>query len=940
MEAKKAFRGILVSETHWDREWYLSFQQFRKWLVKLIDDLVENLPSHPEFKHFMLDGQTCVVEDYLEIRPERKSALYALIQQNRIGVGPFYVLADEFLESGEGMIRNLLLGHKISESIGVQPMKVGYVPDTFGHIWQLPQILNGFGIQSMYYFRGYPPVFGNHEEYRGKNEKTPLEHFYQSPDGSKVLTLHHILGYGNAAGIADNKTPEDPVFPYYNAIMKIGETYNIAGPRTKSNLLLFMNGTDHRMAEWDLPDLIAKWNSNPDLTEEFPITFEHNTLFAYFEAIQKLVEKGLMLPTLTGEARGSMYTQVTPGCISTRMNLKLFNWKCSRELEKYAEPFATMNWILGGDYQGAFIEHGWKWLIQNHPHDSICGCSLDRVHEDMITRFNWSYDNANDVAEFSCATILSGIDIAAIKAKMKAKYITNEKRYDICVLGVFNPNAFIGKQIVEDYVVLDPACTYHIYDSDGTEIKSAYIHYIPDYRTNVEEGQYLYKRFQSHWTLGKLTLELDKLPACGYTVICLVGKEGSLPAQKLQTQTQAPQAISTSFYTISFNLNGSINVEDKANGIVYKNLNTFEDGADDGDEYDWAPLPKDVAHLTTNLQAEYTINTKNAIFTEVQAKLDFPVPFELLGDVDSVRTRSEQKVSLNITTTYRIYANSPRIEVNTKVMNKAKGHRLRTLFPSNMETRFSYADDHFQVLKRTIALPPDQGWYQDMQGIYHQDTFVDLHNDQRGLAVLNRGLCEFEIISTPPQIEPKSHSIALTLFRSVAWMSQRGHLGRKSGLNGPNLQTPGAQLMNQQFEFEYAILPHTGSWENGHIYTEAHSYNSPPRIFSEKQQLRNVKLTQKIPQTLSLVEITNPNVVFSSFKRSDRIFGAKDGAICRIFNPSETSQTTEIKFGFPVKAVAKTNLLEQDEEKLVVTQNHSIQITIPPFKITTLRMEF
>jgi mannosylglycerate hydrolase len=350
------YRGIFVSETHWDREWYLSFHEFRKWLVKLIDDLIENLPKSPDFHSFMLDGQTCVIEDYLEIRPQNRDALYTLIRENRIIIGPFYVLADEFLESGEGLIRNLLLGHKIAHQIGVKPMKVGYVPDTFGHIWQLPQLLQGFGINSMYYYRGYPPLFGNHEEYTGKNENTPLEHWYASPDGSKTLTLHHITGYGNAAGITDGAQPKEE-FPYLNGVFQIHDTLKRVGSRTKSNLILLMNGSDHRQAEWLLPDLIRKWNANSELQEDCPIILEHGTLQQYFSELQKAIERGLELPTLTGEARGSMYTQVTPGCISTRTNLKLLNWECSRELERYAEPFAVLSWLCGAQYQENFIEY-------------------------------------------------------------------------------------------------------------------------------------------------------------------------------------------------------------------------------------------------------------------------------------------------------------------------------------------------------------------------------------------------------------------------------------------------------------------------------------------------------------------------------------------------------------------------------------------------------
>ena len=185
--------GLVVSHTHWDREWYLTFLEFRIRLVKLIDKLLRICKENPRFASFQLDGQTLPLEDYLAIRPENEKMLAKYISEGKIVVGPWYVLADEFLESAEGIIRNLLIGHKISAKFGAT-MKIGYVPDTFGHIWQLPQVLRGFGIPFSYVFRGYPPLFGGFEEYKGKNDDTPLEYLWSAPDGSTVLTLHHIVG--------------------------------------------------------------------------------------------------------------------------------------------------------------------------------------------------------------------------------------------------------------------------------------------------------------------------------------------------------------------------------------------------------------------------------------------------------------------------------------------------------------------------------------------------------------------------------------------------------------------------------------------------------------------------------------------------------------------------------------------------------------------------
>jgi len=175
---------IIVSHTHWDRAWYVTFQEFRARLVRLVDRLLKILAEQSDYRVFMLDGQMAVLEDYLEVRPHRQNEIETLCKQGRLKIGPWYVLADEFLVSPESLIRNLMLGHRMGETFG-GVSKIGYVPDGFGHISQLPQIFRGFGINNTIFWRG----LGEEGEYLG------TEFLWKAPDGSAVTTIWMPFGY-------------------------------------------------------------------------------------------------------------------------------------------------------------------------------------------------------------------------------------------------------------------------------------------------------------------------------------------------------------------------------------------------------------------------------------------------------------------------------------------------------------------------------------------------------------------------------------------------------------------------------------------------------------------------------------------------------------------------------------------------------------------------
>ena len=359
---EKLYEIHVISHTHWDREWYLTFQQFRLRLVELVDELLKILETNPEFTHFNFDGQTIVLEDYLEIKPQNKKLLKEYIQEGKIAVGPWYILPDEFLVSAEATVRNLILGHRIAAEFG-KVMKIGYIPDPFGHISQMPQILRGFGIDNIILWRG----FG------GEADQTHSEYYWDAPDGSRVLFVHlPNVGYSETLHFPNETAQAATV------ITRLKEAYQ---QRATTPYLSIFTGSDHIKPQAELPQILRQVNA-----QLVDAVLMQSSLTDYIGKLRESVPEHLQV--VRGEFRGGLkHTYLLTGVLSTRMYLKQENEKSQTLLEKWAEPFSAMAWMLGEPYPQEFLWQSWKYLLQNHPHDSICGCSLDAVHEQMMPPF-------------------------------------------------------------------------------------------------------------------------------------------------------------------------------------------------------------------------------------------------------------------------------------------------------------------------------------------------------------------------------------------------------------------------------------------------------------------------------------------------------------------------------------------------------------------------
>jgi mannosylglycerate hydrolase len=353
-------RYFVVPHTHWDREWYRPLEHFRLMLGSVVDEVLDTLERDSRFSSFTLDGQAIVLEDYAQVRPGNEPRLRSLIAAGRIEIGPSYVLPDEFLVGGESLVRNLLIGRAVCERFGGRPSAAGYLPDSFGHPMQLPQILAGFGIDTILFSRGLGDEI----------DDVGVAFNWLAPDGSGVLALQLLGDYSNFANISDADDAEARV----RAVL---ERFGQNLERADVHEVVLCNGTDHQRVQPEMPSVCA------ELERRFPgTTF---TIATYGDYVSEL--RTGELPSWSGELLGGRLWNILRGVNSARLYLKQANERAEQRLLSVE----TLAALCALDPCIAFPREdftvAWRELLTCHPHDSICGCSCDEVHRDMLVRY-------------------------------------------------------------------------------------------------------------------------------------------------------------------------------------------------------------------------------------------------------------------------------------------------------------------------------------------------------------------------------------------------------------------------------------------------------------------------------------------------------------------------------------------------------------------------
>lgn len=772
-----------VLSTHWDREWYQTFQDYRARLVALLDRTIDDIVAGKLRGPFTTDGQSIVLEDYLEIRPHRREVVKKLLAEGKLVAGPWYVLPDEWLVSGEAMIRNLRLGRDLARKMGGRPSNAGFVCDLFGHISQLPQIFRGFGIDAGLIWRGIEPRPHAHFNWRGADGTTLLVYRF-GRTGYCDYTFdvrhshRHARPFDRAAAMED--------------LTKFLEK-EAARAGAVEPILLF-DGGDHLEYDADHYALLMELAEK----KEFPFRIVHSTLDAYLAEVRRCADR--VTQTVEGELRHpaaappSVDQQwLIPGVLSSRPWIKQANAECQSLLTDVAEPLCAMaRSFLGREGAEDFLSVAWKWLLQNHPHDSICGCSIDAVHEDMAYRFAQCRQIARRQATDAARAIAAAVegDVAADELRVVVFNPLPRDLDEIVDLTLQIPSDW---STFNEFFGFEPKPAFRVFMPDGEEIAYQRL----SQAMNRLKTRIFPTKYPQTYRTNDVTIALPlKLPAMGYaTLVVRRGRQDEKgtwdDAPTLPTRHRARPGLATSERSMEnehlaarIEPNGTITLADKRTGQTYDRLLTFEDGADIGDGWYHGQALADQVFVSSGCAADVSLVHDGPLLCCFRVRTTLRLPAEFQANRGA---RSDRFVDLVIDSRVTLRRGADRLEVETVVNNTARDHRLRVLFPTGASVESYLADGAFDVIERAIRLPDDHRWRELAVETTPQQSWVAVGDEVRGLAIIAPGQFESAVRDLPDR------PIAITLLRAF---------GRTVMTDGePGGQVPG------EMKFRYWIVP-------------------------------------------------------------------------------------------------------------------------------------
>ena len=884
----------VISHTHWDREWYQTFQHYRYRLVRAMDNLIRGLEREDAYKVFHLDGQTIVLEDYLEIRPEMAERLAKLVQDGRIVIGPWYVMPDEFLVSGEALIKNLQMGHAICRKYGTEPLKNGYVTDIFGHNSQFPQILKGFDISAATLYRGI-----------GDYEKDAF--LWQSPDGSEVVTarLDPDRAYSNFY-FAVRWPYEERGFDKEDAVRRMKELTARVRRMAVSGAALLMDGVDHCGMEPELPELLKLFE------QEIPdVEFIHARLETYFEQL-----KETPLETIKGSlyhvGRRGINNLVLKNVLSSMVHIKQANDACETYLTGVAEPlnaFCEMNReemkaYRRDDYslapRGAYLDRAWKYLITNHPHDSICGCSVSEVHRDNEYRYRQAKQMAQ-IAASDCVDVI-------------ARNIRCQGGHQEAVL-LYNPSQkpIDGVRVFQLSVSWQSPANRRFYDSGNRPMEVQILEEREELYPNERLLQLI--RFDR---IARLTVAAKlEIPGFGYTVVYCDNLQNVFseenkdfcyqefypPYRLTGRQMTAHNRLDNGALVVEVNEKGLLNVTKKADGSVYRDLHLLEDRSDVGDGWNWRPAPYDSIIYNENTLSQFGVLADGPLCTVW--KLTYALRLPEAADLHAGRRSGQEHVQV-VTTVLTVPKDSSILYFRTEVRNETENHRLRVLFPTGLEEQYFYTKTPFDFVRWEVTAEDDSDCAEKDTLVHPSQGVTRIGGDTNAVALYAKGLYEAEVTDN------REKALAMTLFRGAQYETGTAH--------------PKDIQMQREMTFEYALS------FAGQTRTET---------LLEGESFRAGILEQRFaqnPQADSLGGSGSFLTLSESQKLVSHVSEREDCYYLRFYDISGVEEEVTVTLPKPISKVEYVNLAGKVLGEGTFRENQTT-VLCPAHKIVTVRLE-
>ena len=809
-----------MPHTHWDREWYLPFQVFRVRLVTLLDRLLPLLESDLSYARFLLDGQTAVLDDYLAVRPEAAVRLDRLAASGRLQVGPWMILMDEFMVSGETLVRDLQRGFARATALG-GAMPVGYLPDMFGHVAQMPQILALAGLEHAVVWRGVPAAV------------TQTAFWWEAPDGSRVRAEYLYGSYSNGRDLPDDA----------KALVTRAHGYELelGAARLTGGGMLLMNGTDHQLPQPWLGRVVAEANEIQD-----DYRFEVTSLPEY---LAEQPTEGLT--TWAGELRSGARANVLMGVASNRVDVHQLCAAAERALERRAEPLSALL-RPADDYPVALLDEAWRQVVLNSAHDSSCACSLDEVVEAVRVR----YQEARQIGDTLVREALHTL-AGRVAAAPGATLVVNPTRHErgglvegvVAGAGPMHLVADDGSPCATQVtwergtagfaaIVTGQKVRWVLDLIRGVEFAAARIAEVT--RREVADGDWEYTFRAVHPGEAPIDLEPTReellalgeagatvrfkqelaptrgvvfaaasVPGFGWRSYHVASGDGPATAVRVDEARLENEHLSV---TVDPG-DGTVTVE-TPDGVRVAGIRLV-DGGDGGDTYNYSPPATDRLVEAPDTVTVHVVE-RGPVRAALEVVATYSWPAAAVGDMRACARREDTTVPCVVRTRLELRAAERFVRVHAEIDNQARDHRLRVHCPLPAPVTGSDAECAFAVVRR--GLTAEGGPHEAGLPTFVSRRFVDCSDGTVGLAVLHDGLLEYEVVED-------GRELALTVLRAVGYLS-RVEPSLRPNPAGPMELLEGAQLQGLQ-RVDYALLPHRGDWRAADLYAAADAFLVP-----------------------------------------------------------------------------------------------------------------
>ncbi|HKN41006.1 MAG TPA: alpha-mannosidase, partial [Acidimicrobiia bacterium] len=758
----------IVPHTHWDREWHVPFQAGRVRLVRLLDGLLHEL-ERGSLAHFWLDGQTAAIDDYLAVRPEAEGRVRAAVAAGRLGIGPWAVQMDEFVVSPETIVRNLEAGMARRAELGAAGPAVGYGPDVFGHVAQVPQLLRLAGIDHAVVWRGVPAAV----------TETATAFRWEAPDGSAVRAEYLYGSYANGRSL-----PADGP----GLVERVRSWEAEVGYRRVSGLLL-MNGGDQRPPEPWVTGAVAEANTGPGRYR-----FEVADLARWLEGERARVPDGA-LPVWRGELRSAARTPLLSGVISNRVDVRAAAAAAERAVERRAEPLLALfrpaaEWAAAAP----LLAVAWDRLIANSAHDSACACCTDVVADQVLVRYAEAAQIGDGLADEALADLAAETGAGAGEVLVvNTQPVTRAGVVEVTGPAGADPNeAFVGPDGISRAVQALGVARDEVFATrvagpkvgwvadriagstfDGHPVRAWSLTPTPA-GGGPDPGPCL--RFEAAGpddttvdlagardallALGRdgtpVTVRMDGPalrrilvetgPVAGYGWTTFRGAAGAAGETAAIPVRAAVGGDSRPFLD-----NGIVRVEvdpddgtfslTTSAGLRAGGLNRYADSGDGGDTYTWCPPATDTVidrPTTVTVDVEETGPLRGRLV--ITATYQWPASAD--GDEHACTRRSATTATATIRTAVSLVAGDPVVAVEPVLDNRCRDHRLRAHFPLPVPVTGSDAGCAFAVVHR--GLVAEGGPNESPPPTFPARRFVDCSGTV-GLAVIADGSFEYEV---------------------------------------------------------------------------------------------------------------------------------------------------------------------------------------------------